>query len=279
MSSQVRILRSNAQPEDGTVGNPLDYLSASRLKSFLTCRLRFYYEKVLGLKTPSTPNLHIGKAVHAGLEAFHVARWREEDGSTPLIIEAYHSAYRALEEEDPVDYGEKEREECLATGERVVRAYLDSELAADPRRVLGVEVYLRAEDPSMPLPLLGVLDLVREGNVPVDFKTIGSTPNLEEEAWANQLQLSMYHLLLRDATDEEPGAGELVYLVKLKTPKVIQHRLPPVEDVQLSRLRSLADIYVDGVKRGDFYPSPGMHCRWCEFRGRCRAWTALPNTA
>ncbi len=279
MSSQVRILRSNAKSEEGTPGDPLDYLSASRLKSFLTCRLKFYYEKVLGLKTPSTPNLHIGKAVHAGLEAFHHARWRGEETSTPLILEAYHSAYAALEEEEKVDYGDKEREDCLATGERVVRAYLESELAADPRRVLGVEVYLRAEDPSMPLPLLGVLDLVREGNVPVDFKTIGSTPDLAEEAWANQLQLSMYHLLLRDATDEEPGAGELVYLVKLKTPKVIQHRLPPVEEVPLARLRSLADIYVDGVKRGDFYPSPGMHCRWCEFRGRCRAWTALPNAA
>jgi len=56
------------------------FRSASRLKSFLTCRLKFYYEKVLGIKTPSSPNLHIGKAVHAALEHYHQATWR---GATP----------------------------------------------------------------------------------------------------------------------------------------------------------------------------------------------------
>lgn len=279
MSDQIRILRSNSVDEEAQPGDPLAYLSASRLKSFLTCRLKFYFEKVQGIQTPTGPNLHVGKAVHAGLEAFHHARWRGESPASADILAAYNASFCALEEAEEVAYGDKDREECLATGERVVKAYLDSPLAQDPRRILGVEVYLRAEDPSLPLPLLGVLDLVREGNVPVDFKTIASTPNLEEEAWANQLQLSIYHLLLGDATDQTAAPGELVYLVKLKTPKIIQHQLPPVTDTQLARLRTLADVYVDGVKRGDFYPSPGMHCRWCEFRGRCRAWTAIPNAA
>ena len=34
-------------------GDPLEYVSVSRLKSFLGCRLRFYYEKVLAKKMPS----------------------------------------------------------------------------------------------------------------------------------------------------------------------------------------------------------------------------------
>ena len=64
-------------------GNPLEYLSASRLKSFLTCRLRFYYEKVLGLKSPISPNLHIGKCVHAALEGFHQSVWRGFNSCLP----------------------------------------------------------------------------------------------------------------------------------------------------------------------------------------------------
>jgi putative RecB family exonuclease len=262
-----------------TNGDPLAYMSASRLKSFLTCRLKFYYEKVLGLKSPSSPNLQIGKAVHAGLEAFHRAQWQGEPMSQADALQAYQEAYSALEEEEAVEYGDKSREDCLATGERVVNAYLESELARDSRGILGVEVMLRSDDKRLPVPLLGVLDLVREGNVPVDFKTIGATPDLQEEAWANELQLSIYHLLLQDATDETPAPGELVYLVKLKSPKVIQHKLPAVTDTQLERLHTLMDIYVDGVKRGDFYPSPGMHCRWCDFRNQCRAWTSMPNAA
>ncbi len=80
--------------------DPLEYISASRLKSFLTCRLKFYYERVLGLPSPSSPNLQIGKAVHAGLEAFHRARWEGGESSTPAILEAYHDAYTRLEDED-----------------------------------------------------------------------------------------------------------------------------------------------------------------------------------
>jgi hypothetical protein len=55
------------------------------------------------------------------------------------------------------------------------------------------------------LPLVGVLDLVLEDNVPLDYKTIGATHNLKEEAWQHDLQLTGYHLLIEDATGEAPG--------------------------------------------------------------------------
>lgn len=47
--------------------DPQEYMSASRLKSFLTCRLKLFQEKVLSLPAPISPNLQIGKAVHVGL--------------------------------------------------------------------------------------------------------------------------------------------------------------------------------------------------------------------
>lgn len=252
--------------------DPLEYVSASRLKSFLTCRLKFYYEKVLGLPAPSSANLQIGKAVHAGLEAFHRRKWEGGDTSTPAIVQAYLEAWKRLEDEDPVDYGDKDRDQCIATGERTLRAYLDSELANDDRPIRGVEAYLRRDPDILPLPLVGVLDLVRDTGVPVDFKTVATTPDLAEEAWAHDLQMVAYWLLLTDATGEVADPAELVYLVKTKTPKVIRHQLPPVTETQVERFRQLTRVYVDGIKRQDYYPSPGMHCRWCPFRGRCRAW-------
>lgn len=272
MSETTILLRSGPAFDDSQPGDPLEYLSASRLKSFLTCRLKFYYEKVLGLKSPTSPNLHIGKCVHAALEGFHQSVWRGDSPTPEEVLEGYKAAYTQQEEEEPVDYGDKAKEDCFATGERVVKAYLESPLALDPRRILGVEVYLRCEDARLPLPLVGVLDLVREGNAAIDFKTVGATPDLEEEAWANQLQMTAYHLLLEDATGELPDPGELVYLVKTKTPKIIQHQLPPVTETQVERFRRLTEVYVDAVQRQDYYPSPGMQCRWCEFRSRCRAW-------
>lgn len=270
MSAQAAVFRSGTLDESKP-GDPLAYLSASRLKSFLTCRLRFFYEKVLGLKAPASPALQVGKAVHAGLQHFNLARWRGGDASSAATQQAYDKAYGELEVQDPVDYEGKDRAECIDTGRRVLDAYLNSELANDPRRILGVEAYLRRED-GLPLPLVGVLDLVLEGNVPVDFKTVAATPVLEDEAWQNELQLTAYQLLMQDATGEEPGQGELVYLTKTKAPKIVKQVLPPTTQTQIDRLKALADVYVDGVSREDYHPSPGMSCRWCSYRTQCAAW-------
>lgn len=271
MIAQSAIFRTGSLDESKP-GDPLAYLSASRLKSFLACRLRFFYEKVLGLKTPSSPSLQIGKAVHAGLQNYHMARWRGGDTSPESVLNSYHQSYLELEGEEHVEYGGKDRDECIDTGRRVMEAYLASDIANDPRRILGVEVYLRREA-GLPLPLVGVLDLVVEGNVPVDFKTVAATPSLEDEAWLNELQLTAYHLLLEDAVDAEPGPGELVYLAKLKTPKVIRQQLPKADQTSIDRFKSLADAYVRGITRQEYHPSPGMHCRFCSFRSQCRAWT------
>ena len=271
MSAQAAIFRSGTLDESKP-GDPLAYISHSRLKSWLTCRLRFFYEKVLGLKAPATPALQVGKAVHAGLQHYHLARWQGGDTSPEATQQAYAKAYGELEAQDPVDYGDKDRQECVDTGSRVLEAYMGSELAADPRRILDVEAYLRREGGDLPLPLVGVLDLVVEGNVPVDFKTVATTPCLEDEAWQNELQMTAYHLLMQDATGEEPGPPELIYLAKLKTPKVIRQVLPKVDQPQIDRFRALADAYTEGVSREEYYPSPGMQCRWCSFRNQCAAW-------
>ena len=271
MSAQAAVFRSGSLDESKP-GDPLAYLSASRLKSFLTCRLRFFYEKVLGLKAPASPALQIGKAVHAALQSYNLARWRGGDASPAATRQAYGKAYGELETAEPVDYGDSSRQDSIDTGSRVLDAFLGSELARDPRRVLGVEAYLRQEGGGLPLPLVGIVDLVVEGNVPVDYKTVAATPNLEDEGWQHEVQLVAYNLLLRDATGEEPGPGELVHLVKLKTPKIIKQVLPPVTQTQIDRFKALADVYVDGVSREDYHPSPGMQCRWCSYRTQCAAW-------
>ena len=271
MSAQAAVFRSGTLDETQP-GDPLAYISASRLKSFLACRLKFYFEKVLGLKAPASPALQVGKAVHAALQSYNLARWRRGDTSPAATLQAYNKAYGELEAAEPVDYGDSSRQDSIDTGSRVLDAFLGSELARDPRRVLGVEAYLRKESGDLPLPLVGVVDLVVEGNVPVDYKTVAATPNLEDEGWQHEVQLVAYNLLLRDATGEEPGPGELIYLVKLKSPKAIRQVLPPVTQTQVDRLKALADVYVDGVSREDYHPSPGMSCRWCSYRTQCAAW-------
>ncbi|MGB0713416.1 MAG: PD-(D/E)XK nuclease family protein, partial [Gammaproteobacteria bacterium] len=141
MTTQAVLFPSGA-PNEMQTNDPLAYLSPSRLKSFLTCRLKFYYEKVLGRRPPASPNLQIGKAVHEGLEVLHLAQMRGEAVTPDQVLEDYQLAYHVLEAQESVAYNGKDRQACIDTGARVLRAYLGSDLAHDPRRILGVEVYL-----------------------------------------------------------------------------------------------------------------------------------------
>lgn len=258
---------------DKPQANPLDYISASRLKSFLSCRLRFYFEKVLAIKKPVSPSLHFGKAVHAALQHYNKARWRGGDTSPEAVVSSF---VQALDHpETPVEWDSETPSDLRAKGDALLRTYLESNL--HPEKPAGVEVTLRAEPPTLALPLLGIVDLVRSDLTPVDYKTVAQTPNPAQEAWQHELQLTAYTLLIEDATGETCPGAELVFLVKTKTPKVIAHPLEAPTQLQRDRFARLVDTYAHGVANEDYYPSPGMQCSWCAFREECSAWKGGPS--
>ena len=125
----------------------------------------------------------------------------------------------------------------------------------------------------MGLPkIIGFIDLVRPGGLIVDYKTSAQTPNAETVAHQNEIQLTCYGLLYRDATDQVESGFELHHLVKTKTPKLVVTSLPPITDHQQTRLFKQIDSYVEGVEREDYVPSPGMACLSCQFINECRHW-------
>ena len=48
-----------------------DYISPSRLNLWLKCPLAFKLRYIDGVRSPTTPNLFLGKRVHQGLEIFY----------------------------------------------------------------------------------------------------------------------------------------------------------------------------------------------------------------
>ncbi len=253
--------------------DPLEYVSASRLKNFLSCRLRFYFEKVLALPRPLSPNLHFGKAVHAAIQHYNKARWRGGDASEPAVLSAFADAFAHPENNVAVNWDEPEEEaELKAKGELVLAAFLAHQQHLIEPQPMGVEVKVTAELPWLALPLLGIIDLVKADRRAVDYKTIGATPNLELEAWQHEVQLTLYALLIEDATGEPSPGNELVFLVKTKVPKVLVHRTPAPSPVQRDRFAKLVETYATEVANERYYPSPGMQCSWCSFRNECSKW-------
>lgn len=259
-------------PIEVSGGDPLEYVSASRLKSFLTCRLRFYFEKVLALPKPVSPSLHFGRAVHAALQAYNKARWRGGDSSEPTVIAAFSTAF--AQADSPVQWAEDDDAAAWhAKGEALLRAFLSAGVHPASDIPAGVEVSVHAELPDLALPLFGVLDLVSATHRVTDYKTCASTPDPGLEAWLHELQLTAYGLLVEHATEAPSTGCDLVFLVKTKTPKVIVHGVPPPDPVQRQRFTRLVEVYATGVANESYYPQPGAHCAWCAYREECAAWT------
>ncbi len=249
------------------------HISPTSAKNYLGCSLRFWFEKVARIQKPVSPALHLGKAVHAALQAFHIARWRGGDDSPGATAAAYEKAFRELErDEGPVNFdGEAGREKNRLDGLRIVAAYLDSPeaMTGKPR---AVEVMLREDIPGLSVPLTGAMDLVTGDFRPVDFKSAAAKPDPGNAAFDHEIQLVSYQLLLEAATGVCPPSLDLVFLVKTKTPQVIRVSTPPANDKRKRRVVALLETAVGGIAEGRFHPQPGMHCSWCQFKNECLNW-------
>jgi len=249
------------------------HISPSAAKAYLSCSLKFYYERVACIKKKTPAALHLGKAVHTALQAFHLARWRGGDDSTEATAAAYEKAFSDLErDEGPVKYkDDKDREKVRQDGLRVVAAYLDSPevLKGKPR---AIEVLLKENIPGLSVPLTGAMDLVEGNFTPVDFKSAAAKPDTANAAFDHEIQLVSYQLLMEAATGETPPSLDLVFLVKTKTPQVIRVSSPPADTRRKLRVIALLETAVQGISEDRFHPQPSMACSWCQFKNECAAW-------
>ena len=266
--------RNGAPPQPVKVrADPLEYVSVSRLKGFLTCRLRFHFEKVLALAKPVSPALHFGRAVHSALQCFNKARWRNGDTSETAVVAAFQDSFANPEKGQPVEWSEPEEAQELRTkGEAMIHAFLAANVHPLGEKPMGVEVAVEAHHPDLALPLFGVLDLVSANRRVVDYKTCASTPNPVIESWIHEVQTTAYAILVEQSTEQPSTGTDLVFLVKTKVPKIIVHPVDPPTQVQRDRFARLVEVYATGVVNDAYYPSPGQHCSWCSYRQECSAW-------
>ena len=262
------------QPQPAAEPNPIEALkqtvSASRLNCWLTCRLKFFFRYVEKVRKPPTPALHVGTVVHAVLQAWNMARWRKQ----PLELQRFQQVFDEGWADQPakINWQNKEPNQ-KSTGWSLLESYFKETPIPANELPEAVEVPLEADLSNHGLPtLIGVLDLVRAGGQVVDFKTSGKTPNADDAIRLNEVQLSCYSVLYREATGKPEIGRELHHLVKTKTPKLVITQLGPMNEIQRVRLMKLMESYVEGLARKDFVPSLGTRCAGCEFARECSRW-------
>ena len=113
------------------------HISPTAAKTYLGCPLRFWFERVACIRRKTPVNLHLGKAVHAALQSFHLARWRGGDDSPEAVAAAFEKALADLErDEGPVNFrNPAERDKTRLDGLRVKSPPAD---AHRKRRVIAL---------------------------------------------------------------------------------------------------------------------------------------------
>ena len=254
--------------------DPLEYLSASRLKCFQTCRLQFFFRYIERIPTPTSPALLVGQVVHRVLQAWNLARWRGGDASVEAMQPFFEAHWvEGCDKEDMIwDSPDQEaREKSRAWS--ILEHYLRHTPVPLDERPEAVEVVVERDLDAHGLPpLKGVIDLVREGGRIVDFKTTARTPDPDQARHQNEVQLGCYALLYRETTGQMESGFELHHLVKTKVPKLVVTPLEPLDRDRVTRLLRVMESYVCGVLAEDFVPSPGLHCGYCDYFEQCRAW-------
>ena len=251
----------------------LQSVSATRLSLWQQCRLKFYFGRVLGIVKPSTPARHVGKVVHAVLQAWSKARWRKE----PFAVEKFKGVFEAdwqkqQKEEGPVAWEDDEEKHRTGAWSLLELYFAQTPIPADEKPE-AVEVRIETDLSAHGLPtLVGVLDLVRSGGRIVDFKTAAQSPNAQRAASVHEMQTSAYALLYRDNTGQRESSIELHHLIKTKRPKLLITPMGPMSDKQQTRLFRAMESYAEGLSRRDFVPSPGLQCTFCDFYHECRRW-------
>jgi len=236
------------------VGTP--HLSHSRINRYLTCpeQYRLYYVEKLRPKVQGS-GLVFGAVIHGVLAGLF------RTGTDP--VSAFHSQWRELIGVD-VRYKERETWETLnEKGQKLVEKFLSQEMSK-LRAVRGVEERFDLMVGSLPLPFIGIVDLVAEINgdtTVIDFKT--SASGYEDHEVELSDQLTAYSLA-------EPMATKVAYcvFVKTKEPRIDWHfaqRTPQERIEYVDKVRIVSADILDGK----FYKRPGKHCSYCDFLPLC----------
>src|SRR5579859_6131260 len=192
-------------------------VSATRLNTWLNCRLKYYFRYVLRLKSPKTAALYVGSTVHSVLKLWNRARWRRESLTLEQLQQAYDTAWANDQKTEKVSWSRDEESDEKEQGWKLLQTYFNKSPIPLDEKPEGVEVRIEADLHLHGLPpLMGILDLVRAGGKIVDYKTLGQTPKDEKAIHNNEVQLSIYSLLYRESTGKQEGGRELHQLVKTK---------------------------------------------------------------
>jgi putative RecB family exonuclease len=252
-------------------------LSPSRAADFMQCPLLYRFRVVDRLPETPSPAAVRGTVVHAVLERlFDLPAQQRTLGEARALVTPQ---WERVREEDPelatlFDGDAEAVAGWLAGAEELLARWFELE---DPTRLEPAERELYVEttlDDGLQLRgYVDRLDVAADGRMRiVDYKT-GRAPSPLFEAKA-LFQMKFYALVLWRLRGTVPALLQLVYL---GNGEVLRYAPDEAELLATERKVKALWVAIDRAARtGDWRPSPGRLCDWCDHRPLCPAFGGTP---
>lgn len=256
--------------------------SYSAISQYLSCPLRFFFQRVQRLKQISVgSSLVLGSSVHAALAEYHRTVQQDEPTDAGKLHRIITETWTTREKETSITYRAGENKaDLVAQGVSLLELYLKE---PPPDHIIGIEQEILAplhnsRGEYLETPLLAVADLITEGNEELtvqEFKTSGRAYS-EMEA-ETSLQPTCYVNACQEAFGQ-PATVEYTVLVKTKTPKIQRLKAVRHED-DLARLGDIVENIERAIEANVFYPVENpLNCSTCPYRQPCREWGRSEHT-
>ena len=252
------------------------YLSISQINMATRCGEQYRRRYIEGQIVPPGIALVQGTACHKARE--HVMSKRLATGTLCPVGEAQEAASVALKERwnegviiDGAFEGMSDKQaQGAAEDQAVDLSTLDYTHNLVDTIPVAVEERVELVHASLPLPLVGVIDLRDDKKMIRDLKTAGKTPSQNDADTSPQL--TMYAMLHRLVKGEQESGLQLDCLVKTKTPKAVNLQTSRDNDDIQVLLNRIARV-VEMIDKGVFLPAPtdawACSLKFCGFASTC----------
>ncbi|KAA3662806.1 MAG: PD-(D/E)XK nuclease family protein [Calditrichaeota bacterium] len=249
-----------------------DYISVSQINTYIGCSLKYRFKYIDELQPAFTPSaLAFGSSIHSAIEWMHKQLMTGNGKDIKNALAIFDADWYASCQGD-IQFKKKESEKSLfQKGLKMLEYYSqnlpDSKIMA-VEHSFTVPIVDVSTGETLDTPLYGIIDLILEDHLIIDFKT--AMKSLSADDVDSSLQMTAYSYAYNYKTGQTPNL-RIDALYKTKEPKI--DRIPTIRgEPDYSKLFNLAKAIINAIQAGVFYPISSWRCNDCEFKKYCWLW-------
>ena len=253
------------------------HLSASSIAEYMECSLSYRFSRIDKLRPEfKSDNMEFGSCIHQALADFHQERMTGNILTLNQLQERfiYHWTIRAADNDEIKFKSDSGFNSLMEQGKALLKVYHES-FSEENTTVIAIEEPFRFAIDNLPIPIVGVMDLVEEddqGNIIItDFKT--AARSYTETDVSKNPQLTLYHLASKlNGYGERNIIMKLDVLIKTKTSQFKRYYTARDRLDEIRAIRKIQEVW-KGITKGVFIPNDtSWKCTECFYKTACNDW-------